>query len=56
MPSCVILQSSGRIGEMIDATLCDLNVVTGYPDRGSDVPVKVVAISKRTLMIVSDNV
>ena len=51
MPSFVILQSSGRIGEMIDATLCDPNVVTGYPDRRSDLPVK-VAISQRVLMIV----
>ena len=41
MPSYVILQSSGRIGETIDATLCDPNAITGYPNRTSDTPVRV---------------
>jgi len=35
------LQSSGRIGETIDATLCDPNAITGYPNRTSDTPVRV---------------
>ena len=56
MPAFVIVESSGRTGEMINALLCDPNIVTGVPDRGSDVPVKVVAMSERTLMIVGDNV
>ena len=41
MPAFVIVESSSRTGEMIDAILCDPNVATGVPDRRSDTPVRV---------------
>src|SRR5215472_12276777 len=49
MPSYVITQS-GRIGETIDATLCDPSV-TGFPDRGTDVPVQARLVSGQVLAI-----
>src|SRR5215472_6861577 len=50
MPSYVITQSSGRIGETIEATLCDPGV-TGFPDRRTDVPVRVRRTSEQTLCV-----
>ena len=48
MPSFVIMQQSGKIGETFDATLCD---AAGFPDRQSDVPVRVRRISDHVLAI-----
>jgi len=50
MPSYVIVQSLARIGDTVDATLCDLDLA-GSPDRGTDVPVRVRRISERTLCV-----
>ena len=50
MPSYIIVKSSGRIGETIDATLCDPGVL-GFPDRKTDVPVRVRRTSEQTLCI-----
>jgi hypothetical protein len=54
MPSYVIVQSGfDRIGETIDATLCDRSVV-GFPDRRTDVPVRVRLISEQVLSVDDD--
>lgn len=54
MPSYVITtQSLGRVGETIEATMCDLNV-TGFPDRGTDVPVRVRLVSEQVLSVDDD--
>ncbi|HMF28089.1 MAG TPA: hypothetical protein VKE42_04915 [Candidatus Cybelea sp.] len=53
MPSYVIMRSAGRIGETIDATLCDLNAA-GFPDRRTDVPVRVRLVSERVLAVDDD--
>jgi hypothetical protein len=50
MPAYVITPSLGRIGETVDATLCDLNAA-GSPDRGTDVPVRVRRTSERVLCV-----
>jgi hypothetical protein len=50
MPSYVIVQSAGRIGETVEAILCDLGV-GGSPDRGTDVPVRVRRTSEKTLCV-----
>ena len=50
MPAYVITPSLGRIGEAIDATLCDPGVL-GFPDRRTDVPVQVRRTSERMLSI-----
>jgi len=50
MPSYVIMQSLGRIGETIDATLCDPGVA-GFPDRRTDVPVRVQLVSEQVLSV-----
>ena len=50
MPAYVITPSLGRIGETIDATLCDPSV-SGYPDRRTDVPVRVRRVSEQTLLV-----
>jgi hypothetical protein len=51
MPSYVIMQeSAGRIGDTVEAILCDLNAA-GSPDRGTDVPVRVRRISEKTLYV-----
>src|SRR5215471_18962395 len=50
MPSYVITQSLGRIGETIEATLCDLNVA-GFPDRRTDVPVRAQRPSEQLLSV-----
>ena len=48
MPSFVIAQSGfGRIGETIEATLCDPSVA-GFPDRKTDVPIQVRLVSEQT--------
>ena len=51
MPSYVIAQSLARIGETIEATLCDPNSVAGFPDRRTDVPVQVRLVSEQTLCV-----
>ena len=54
MPAYVIMPSSlGRIGETIDATLCDPSV-SGYPDRRTEVPVRVRLISEQVLSVDDD--
>jgi len=51
MPSFVIAQSGfGRIGETIEATLCDPSVA-GFPDRKTDVPIQVRLVSEQTLCV-----
>src|SRR5215469_14791586 len=50
MPALVIVQSLGRIGETIEATLCDPGV-TGFPDRRTDVPVRVRLVSEQVLSV-----
>jgi len=50
MPSYVIVQSLGRIGETVEATLCDLNAA-GFPDRQTDVPVRVRLVSEQVLSV-----
>src|SRR5215467_12030993 len=50
MPAYVITPSLGRIGETIDATLCDPGV-TGFPDRRTDVPVRVRRVSEQVLSV-----
>src|SRR5215831_9347134 len=50
MPSFVIVESAGRTGETT-AVLCDPNAVTGYPDRGTDVPIRLQLISDRMLSV-----
>ena len=50
MPSYVIMQSAARIGDTVEAILCDLGVA-GSPDRGTDVPVRVRRISEKTLCV-----
>jgi hypothetical protein len=54
MPSYVIVQSLGRIGETIEATLCDLSVA-GFPDRRTDVPVRVQLVSEQVLSVDDDS-
>jgi hypothetical protein len=51
MPSYVIVESSRRTGEMIDAIVCDPNAVTSQPDRKSDTPVRVRVASERLLYV-----
>jgi len=50
MPSYVIVQSLGRIGEVVDATLCDLDAA-GSPNRETDVPVRVRRMSEKMLCV-----
>jgi hypothetical protein len=50
MPSYVIVQSLGRIGETVEAILCDLNAA-GFPDRQTDVPVRVRLVSEQVLCV-----
>jgi hypothetical protein len=50
MPSFVIVKASGRIGETIDAVICDLNAI-GHPDRPSATPIRVQLLSERTLCV-----
>jgi hypothetical protein len=50
MPSYVIMQSAGRIGETVQATLCNPSV-TGFPDRRSDVPVQARLVSEQMLCV-----
>jgi len=50
MPAYVITPSLGRIDETIDATLCDPGV-SGYPDRRTDVPVRVRLVSEQVLSV-----
>jgi len=50
MPAYVIASSLGRIGETVEATLCDLDI-TGSPDRRSDVPVRVRRTSEKMLCV-----
>jgi hypothetical protein len=54
MPSYVIMQSLGRIGETIEARLCDPSVA-GFPDRRTDVPVRVRRTSEHTLCVDGEN-
>jgi len=53
MPAYVITPSLGRIDETIDATLCDPGV-SGYPDRRTDVPVRVRLVSEQVLSVDDD--
>jgi hypothetical protein len=50
MPSYVIMQSAGRIGDTVEAILCDLNAA-GFPDRQTDVPVRVRLVSEQVLSV-----
>src|SRR5262249_554539 len=51
MPSYVFVQSgSNRIGETIEAMLCDPGVA-GFPDRRTDVPVRVRLVSEQVLAV-----
>jgi hypothetical protein len=54
MPSYVIVQSAGRIGETVEATLCDLGVA-GFPDRRTDVPIRVRPVSEQVLSVDDDS-
>jgi hypothetical protein len=54
MPSYVIVQSAGRIGETVEATLCDLGVA-GFPDRRTDVPIRVRRVSEQVLSVDDDS-
>jgi hypothetical protein len=49
MPAFVIMESAGRIGETVDATMFAPNVA-GFPDRRTGVPVK-ATISEKALTI-----
>jgi hypothetical protein len=52
MPAYVIMQSLGRIGETIEveAILCEPGVA-GFPDRRTDVPVRVRRTSEQALCV-----
>jgi hypothetical protein len=50
MPSYVIVQRLGRIGETVEATLCAPGVL-GFPDRRTDVPVRVRLVSEQVLSV-----
>ena len=50
MPSYVIMQSLGKIGETIEATLC-VPDVTGFPDRRTGVSVQVRLVSEQTVCV-----
>jgi hypothetical protein len=50
MPSYVIMHASKRIGETIEATLCDPSI-TGVPDRRTGVPVRVRLVSEHVLSV-----
>src|SRR5215831_14139471 len=52
MPAFVIVESK-RIGETIEATLCDPGVL-GFPDRRTGVPVRVRLVSEQTLSVDGD--
>ena len=54
MPSYVITQSSRRIGETIDATLCEPGPL-GFPDRKTAVPVRVRRVSEQVLAVDGEN-
>ena len=45
-----MVRSLGRIGETVEATLCDPGVA-GFPDRRTDVPVRVRRTSEQTLCV-----
>jgi hypothetical protein len=53
MPSYVFVRSLGRIGETIDAMLCDPSVAR-FPDRRTNVPVRVRLISEQVLSVDDD--
>jgi hypothetical protein len=40
---CFVIVSSAQRDKPIDAVMCD-STITGYPDRKSDVPIKITAI------------
>jgi hypothetical protein len=44
------MQSAGRINETVEAILCDLNAA-GFPDRQTDVPVRVRLVSEQVLSV-----
>jgi hypothetical protein len=44
----------GRIGETIEATLCDPGI-TGFPDRRTDLPVRVQLVSEQVLSVDDDS-
>jgi len=52
MPSYVIMQSLGRIGETVDveAILCDPGVAS-FPDRRTNVPIRIKLVSERMLCV-----
>ena len=50
MPSYVIMQSAGRIGDTVEAILCDPGVA-GFPDRRTDVLVRVRRVSEQILSV-----
>jgi hypothetical protein len=54
MPSYVIVQSSKRIGETTEAILCDPGVL-GFPDRRTDVPVRIRRVSEQVLSVDGKN-
>ena len=55
MPSYIITQSLGRIGETVEveAILCDPGVA-GFPDRRTDVPVRAQRLSEQLLSVDGD--
>jgi hypothetical protein len=54
MLSYVIVKSSRRIGESIEAMLCELGPL-GYPDRKTNVPVQVRRLSEQVLCVDGEN-
>lgn len=54
MPSYVIVHSPRRIGETIEATLCEPGPL-GYPDHKTNVPVQVRLVSEQILAVDGEN-
>src|SRR5262249_60509080 len=50
MPAYVITKSLGRIGETVEATLCDPGAL-GFPDRKTGVPVQARLVSEQVLCV-----
>ena len=54
MPSYVIMHSPRRIGETVEATLCEPGPL-GYPDHKTNVPVQVRLVSEQILAVDGEN-
>lgn len=52
MPAFVTLQSGRcKVGETLDATLCDPHAATGQPNHKTDVPVRVRLVNEHVLSV-----